>query len=106
MARKGPRKSYRQGISLLDLADLFPDEEGAVKWFEYWHWPDGEVAGMRCGSFNCYRGKSGKSVPYRRRDCKEYFSLKTNTAMEASDTAAPEVGWGDSFGDHEAQGRK
>jgi len=84
MGQKGPGKSYRQGISLLDLADMFPDEEAAVKWFEYWHWPDGEMACMRCGSPNCYRVKSGKPMPYRCRECKKYFSLKTNTAMEAS----------------------
>ena len=34
MARKGPGKSHRQGISLLDLADMFPDEAAAVEWFE------------------------------------------------------------------------
>ena len=39
---------------------------------------------MRCGSVNCYRVKSGKPMPYRCRDCRQYFSLKTNTSMEAS----------------------
>ena len=39
---------------------------------------------MRCGSLDAYRVKSGKPMPYRCRDCKRYFSLKTGMAMEAS----------------------
>ncbi len=84
MATKAPGKAHRKGISLMELADMFPTEEAAVKWFEAWHWPDGEMACMRCGSVNCYRVKSGKPMPYRCRDCRQYFSLKTNTSMEAS----------------------
>ncbi len=80
----GPGKNHREGISLLELADMFPDEEAAVKWFESWLWPDGQMACLRCGSVNCYRVKSGKPMPYRCRDCRKYFSLKTNTSMEAS----------------------
>lgn len=84
MATTGPGKSYRKGLSLLDLADMFPDEKAATEWFEYWYWLNEEMACMRCGSPNCYRVKSGKPMPYRCRDCKKYFSLKTGTAMEAS----------------------
>ena len=39
---------------------------------------------MRCRSTDCYRVKSGRPMLYRCRDCRKYFSLKTNTAMEAS----------------------
>ena len=84
MAKQAPGKAHRKGISLMELADMFPTEEAAVKWFEAWHWPDGEMACMRCGSVNAYRVKSGKPMPYRCRDCRRYFSLKTNTSMEAS----------------------
>ena len=84
MAKQAPGKAHRKGISLMELADMFPTEEAAVKWFEAWHWPDGEMACMRCGSVNAYRVKSAKPMPYRCRDCRKYFSLKTNTAMEAS----------------------
>ena len=31
---KGPGKSYRKGISLIELYDMFPTEESAVEWFE------------------------------------------------------------------------
>ena len=31
---KAPGKSHRKGITLLDLARMFPDEQAAVAWFE------------------------------------------------------------------------
>ena len=30
----GPGKSHRVGISLVELFDMFPDEDSAHKWFE------------------------------------------------------------------------
>ena len=83
MAR-GPGKAHRDGISLVELAGMFPNEKAATEWFEKWHWPEGGVVCMRCGSLNTYRVKGEKPMPYRCRDCRKYFSLKTGTAMEAS----------------------
>lgn len=31
---KAPGKSYRKGITLMELAEMFPDEESALQWFE------------------------------------------------------------------------
>ena len=31
---KAPGKAYRDGISLMELAEMFPDEAAALKWFE------------------------------------------------------------------------
>ena len=84
MSYSSPGRAYREGISLLELADMFPDEEAAVKWFEKWLWPDGQITCLRCGGCDAYRVRNGKPMPYRCRSCKRYFSLKTNTAMEAS----------------------
>ena len=78
-----PGRSHRQGITLLELAEMFPDEDSARKWFELVHWPDGELFCLRCGSDNVYRCKH-KTMPFRCRDCKKYFSVKTGTAMESS----------------------
>jgi len=47
---------------------------------------------MRCGSVNVYRVKSGKPMPYRCRDCRQYSSLKTGTLME--DSKLPLRVWG------------
>ena len=89
----GPGKSHRTGISLIELAEMFPDEAAAAKWFEAWHWPNGEIVCMRCGSLNAYRVKSGKPMPYRCRDCKRYYSLKTGTVMEASNVPLKKWAW-------------
>ena len=35
---KGPGKSHRKGITLMELAELFPTEESAREWFEGIHW--------------------------------------------------------------------
>ena len=94
MAKKAPGKSHRKGISVMRVAEMFATEEKAVEWFESWHWgPTGEMACMRCGSVNCYRVKSGKPMPYRCRDCKKYFSLKTGTLMEDSKLPLRVWGW-------------
>ena len=85
MARKAPGKSHRKGISVMQMAQMFATEDDAVAWFEDLHWPDGQMTCLRCGSADgAYRVKSGKPMPYRCKDCKRYFSLKTGTAMEDS----------------------
>ena len=83
MVHKAPGKAYREGITLLQLADLFPTEESAVGWFEGVVW-SGERACGHCGSLDTYGIKSGKPMPYRCRDCKRYFSVKTGTLMASS----------------------
>ena len=92
--RKGPGKHYRNGISLVEVANMFATEEKAVEWFERWTWPDGEIACTRCGSIDgAYRVKSGRPMPYRCRDCRKYFSLKIGTAMEGSPLPLRTWGW-------------
>ncbi|MDE0235572.1 MAG: IS1595 family transposase [bacterium] len=90
---KAPGKSYRQGISVLQVADMFSTEEKAVSWFEFWNWPTGDLSCMRCGSEDAYRVKSGKPMPYRCRKCRKYFSLKTGTVMEDSKLPLRVWGW-------------
>jgi len=81
--KKGPGKAHRKGITLLELARRFPTEASAVKWFEGVIWPTERACG-HCGSVDTYRVKSGKPMPYRCRDCKGYFSVKTGTLMAGS----------------------
>lgn len=78
---------------MIELAEMFPNEAAAKKWFETLRWPDGEMCCLRCGSVNAYRVKSGKPMPYRCRDCKRYFSLKSNSAMEASNLPLRKWAW-------------
>ena len=67
----------------MQLTELVPNEETAQKWFETAHWQDGKMCCLRCGSTNVYRCKH-KSMPFRCRDCKKYFSVKTGTAIHNS----------------------
>ena len=90
--RKGPGKAYRTGISLIQLAQMFPDEDSARQWFERQMWPDGERCCTRCGGLDTYRVKH-KTMPYRCRDCKRYFSLKTGTALEGSNISLKKWVW-------------
>ena len=73
----------RQGISLMQLADMFPNEEAARKWFEEQRWPDGAHC-PHCGSVNVAAVGSLKPMPYRCRDCRKHFSVRTKTAMAES----------------------
>ena len=78
----GPGRSHRRGISLKDLARLFPDEAAAREWLESARWDyDGRFC-PHCGSLNTYHVASEKPQPYRCRDCKRYFSVFVGTVME------------------------
>ncbi|WP_420636248.1 IS1595 family transposase [Candidatus Palauibacter sp.] len=81
---QAPGRSHREGVSVIELGRMFDTEEKAIDWFEQWRWPDRQPVCLKCGSVNAYRVKSGKPMPYRCRDCKDYFSLKTNTPMQDS----------------------
>lgn len=76
----------KKRLSLEQLFDRFPDEGAATDWFEDLFWgPDGGLRPCpRCGGGNTYRTKSGRSHPYRCRDCKRHFTVRTGTIMEHS----------------------
>lgn len=82
MAQKAPGKEYREGITLMQLADMFPDEEAARLWFEKLVWPTGRSC-PRCESTRTHEATHAKS-PYRCTDCRAYFSVKTGTLTEGS----------------------
>ncbi len=83
MTQRAPGRSHREGVTLLELAELFPDEESARQWFEDILWPNDDQPCPRCGSVNTHEA-SHKKMPYRCRDCRSYFSIKTGTVMEGS----------------------
>ena len=62
---------------------MFPDEAAARKWFEDILWPDGTRVCPRCKSSNTHECCHAK-MPYRCRDCRKYFSVKTGTVMANS----------------------
>ena len=80
MAHKAPGKAHREGITLVELMDMFPDEVTAAAWFESFFW-GGERHCGHCGSTRTYNGDGGNGMPYRCGDCRGYFSVKTGTVM-------------------------
>ena len=85
MAQKAPGKYYRKGLSLVELMEIFPDDDTAREWFEGVRWPDGPVC-PHCGSKNVQSVIKHKTMTHRCRVCsdKRMFSLKTGTVMEGS----------------------
>ncbi len=83
--RNGPGKSYRKGISLMEIMDLFDTEEKAEAWFVKQRWPSG-VACPFCGSVNVAEVASRKPQPFRCREkeCRKSFSVKTGTVLHSS----------------------
>ncbi len=85
MARKAPGKHHRQGMSLTEIVELFPDDAAAERWSTEIRWPDGPHCPY-CGSVNVLSGASHKTMPYRCREkeCRKRFSVRTKSALEAS----------------------
>ena len=83
MSRHAPEKAFREGISLLELMEIFPTEAAATEWFETIYWPDGRHCG-HCDGVRTRATRSGKPMPYWCTDCRNYFSVRTGTAMATS----------------------
>ena len=83
MAQKAPGKHYRKGISLIEITRKFPDDTAAETWFVKTRWPDG-VTCPSCDADNVLTVKTRKPQPYRCRDCRKHFSVKTGTLMQGS----------------------
>ena len=81
--KKAPGKSFRTGLSLVEIMRMFPDDTTAEKWFIENRWPSG-VCCPKCGSANIQERKTRKPQPYRCRDCRKDFSVKTGTLMHNS----------------------
>ena len=83
MASKAPGKSHREGISLMALTEMFPDEEAARTWFEETQWGSERHCG-HCGCTDTVEVPNSKPMPYWCRGCKSYFSVRTGTGFENS----------------------
>ena len=85
MATKAPGKPYREGLSLIKLFKMFPDDETARKWYEKQVWPQGPFC-PKCGIFNVQCNIKHTSMTHRCRECpgKPRFSLRTGTVLQSS----------------------
>ena len=70
-------------VSLYQFFRRFPNEEAAREYFETNRWA-GEVSCPHCGSLSVAAVKSMKPMPYRCRDCRQHFSVRTGTVLAES----------------------
>ena len=78
----GPGCSEREGICLLELFEMFPDNHVAEEWFESVIWRDGRFC-PHCG--HDYTAQvQHRQMPYRCTRCYKYFSVKVGTVMQSS----------------------
>ena len=82
MSTKGPGQAHRKGITIVKLIQMFPDDATAEKWIESIRWPDGRVCPV-CGSSNT-TSSTHKTMPYRCRACRQFFSVRKGSVMESS----------------------
>ena len=85
MKKGGPGKAHRQGITLLQIAEMFRDEEAARNWIADLRWPYGPACPY-CGTLNVQANIKHNTMTHRCRDCpdKRMFSVRTGTVMEGS----------------------
>lgn len=80
---KGPGKNFREGISLIKLFKMFPDDKAAEEWLVSERWPDG-IRCPYCNTDNVNVKTTHPTMPYRCRPCRKFFSVKTGTVMQSS----------------------
>ena len=75
--------SLYKGLTVIQLFQMFPDDEAAEAWFEAQRWGDGRHC-PDCGSTDTVPVKNRLPMPYHCRDCRAYFSVRKGTVMQSS----------------------
>lgn len=70
-------------VSLYQFFKKLPDEEAARQYFEGRRWGSGKYC-PHCGSTSVVEVKDHKPMPYRCKDCRKHFSVRTDTVLEES----------------------
>ena len=79
----GPGKSFRKGISLIEAVQIYGTEEAAETWFINQRWTDG-IQCPHCESSRITIRENRKPMPFHCRDCRKYFSVRTNSVLQSS----------------------
>lgn len=79
------KKRIAETMSIMDVLELFPNEEESIKWFEELLWGDKKIC-PHCGCFeNVTQPQSKKKkFIYWCKDCQSHFSVRVGTVMESS----------------------
>lgn len=84
MAQQVPGQSDRDGMTLIQMMDMFPTDEVAARGFEECVWPGGERNYGKCGSINIREVSNAKPMSYWCTDCRSHFSVRTGASMARS----------------------
>lgn len=71
-------------ISFYKFFEKFPDEEAARKYFEQERWDKTGRYCLHCGSVRTVKVKNHKPMPYRCKDCRKFFSVRTKSVLAES----------------------
>ena len=91
MAYQAPGKHYRDGISLMELGEMFPNEQSAHDWFVEQRWGTTGRFCPRCG--NDRTSSPGGTMMYWCPACRRRFSVRTGTLMERSHISLRKWAW-------------
>ena len=80
---KDPNKFHRKSISLIELFEMFPDQQTVENWFEEVRW--GKVGKPACcpvcgSNIRIITTEERKPLP----SCRRHFNVKTNTILHRS----------------------
>ena len=81
---KGPGRSHRAGVTLVQLMEMFPNEVAAERWFEEALWGGGGPVCGCCGGTRAREAKGRRHMSHWCLDCRRYFSVRTGTAIAHS----------------------
>ncbi|WP_417595309.1 IS1595 family transposase [Parasphingorhabdus sp.] len=76
-------KAQPETLSTFEFFAKFPNEEAARNYFENQRWAGETVCG-HCGSTSVTECKNHKPMPYRCKDCRSHFSVRTGTVLAES----------------------
>ena len=75
-------RAKKKRISLFELMEMFPTEKSVMSHIESVRWNGTRYCG-HCGSTRTVKSKH-PTMPYRCKDCRKHFSVRTGTLMESS----------------------